>query len=71
MPIKTTTFAPDTVATMRAALDVAVDQISESHRAPATKAKMAERILLTAAAGVTDPDKLVFVAVEAGSQQAA
>ena len=64
-------FAPDTVATMRAALDVAVDQISESNRTPATKAKMAERILQTAAAGVTDPDELVFVAVEAGSQQAA
>ena len=30
-------FAPGTVAPMRAALDAAVDQINESHRTPATK----------------------------------
>jgi hypothetical protein len=71
MSSKPMSFAPDTVATMRSALDAAVDQISESHRTPATKAKMAERILQTAADGVTDADELVSVAVEAGSQRAA
>jgi hypothetical protein len=64
-------FAPGTVATMRAALDAAVDQINENHRTPATKAKMAEQILQRAADGITDVDDLVSVAVEAGSEKAA
>jgi hypothetical protein len=34
------------------------------HRTPATKAKMAQRIVLTAAEGITDPHALVSAAVE-------
>ena len=41
-------FAPDLVSTMRSVLDAAVKQIDEAHRTPATKAKMAERILRAA-----------------------
>ena len=59
------------MAMMRAVLNTAVERISKSHRTPATKAKMAERILQTVAEGVTDAEKLVSVAVEAGQQQAA
>ena len=61
-------FAPDTVATMRSALDAAVDKIDESNRTPATKAKMAKRILQTVAEGITDADELVSIAVEAASE---
>jgi hypothetical protein len=71
MSSRPASFAPETVATMRSALDVAVDQINESHRTPATKAKMAERILQTVAEGITDAEELVSVAVEEGRQRAA
>jgi phenylpyruvate tautomerase PptA (4-oxalocrotonate tautomerase family) len=43
----------------------AVDQIDVANRTPATKAKMAERILRAASDGVTDPVQLTAVAVEA------
>jgi hypothetical protein len=41
-----------------------------ANRTPATKSKMAERILRTAADGVTDPRQLMAVAIEEGSQPA-
>jgi hypothetical protein len=65
---KPLSFAPDTVATLRSALDAAVDEIDESYRTPATKANMAKRILQTAAEGITDADELVSIAVEAASE---
>ena len=64
-------FDTEFVVMLRAVLDEAVDHISEENRTPATKAKMAERIVRTAAAGVTDAGKLVGVAVEEGRTPAA
>jgi len=63
-------FAPDLVATMRSVLDAAVNQIDEAHRTPATKAKMAERILRTASEGVTGVQDLITVAVKEGKRPA-
>jgi hypothetical protein len=57
-------------STLRSVLDVAVDQIDEAHRTPATKAKMAERLLRAASDGVTDPVTLTEVAIEGGMQPA-
>jgi hypothetical protein len=64
-------FDTELVVMLRAVLDEAVDRISEQNRTPATKAKMAERIVRTAAAGVTDIGELVCVAVEEGQTPAA
>jgi len=64
-------FDTEFVGTLRAVLDQAVNHISEQNRTPATKAKMAERIVRTAAAGVTDVSELVCVAVEEGQTPAA
>ena len=47
-------FSPELVILMRLALNTAVDRIDQSHRTPATKAKMAQRIVRTASEGVTD-----------------
>jgi hypothetical protein len=48
-------FSPELVILiMRSALNTAVDRIDRSHRTPATKAKMAQRIVRTASEGVTD-----------------
>jgi hypothetical protein len=63
-------FEPELVWTMRSVLDAAVDQIDVANRTPATKAKMAERILRAASDGVTDPVQLTAVAVEDGKQPA-
>jgi hypothetical protein len=63
-------FGPELVWTMRSVLDAAVDQIDVANRTPATKAKMAERILRAASDGVTDPVQLTAVAVEDGKQPA-
>jgi len=63
-------FEPELVSTMRSVLDAAVDQISVANRTPATKAKMAQRILLAASGGVTDPEQLKAVAIEDGMQPA-
>ena len=63
-------FEPELVWTMRSVLDVAVEQIAVANRTPATKAKMAERILRAASDGVTDPVQLTAVAVEDGMQPA-
>jgi hypothetical protein len=51
---------------MRSVLDSAVDQIDAANRTPATKAKMAERILRAASDGITDPRTLTAIAVEDG-----
>ena len=66
----TNRFEPELVSTMRSALDAAVDQIDIGHRTPATKAKMAQRILRAVSDGVTDPATLTAIAIEEGKQPA-
>ena len=61
-------FSPELVAIMKAALDTAVRRIDQSHRTSATKAKMAQRIVLTASEGVTDLHALMTVAVDEGRE---
>jgi hypothetical protein len=63
-------FEPELILTMRSILDTAVDQIDVGNRTPATKAKMAQRILLAASDGVTDPEQLKALAIEDGMQPA-
>jgi hypothetical protein len=63
-------FEPELVWTMRSVLDEAVNQIVSKNRTPATKAKMAERILRAAAEGITDPTRLTAIAIEDGMQPA-
>ena len=63
-------FEPELILTMRSILDTAVDQIDIGNRTPATKAKMAQRILLAASDGVTDPAQLKALAIEDGMQPA-
>ena len=63
-------FSPALVLIMKAALDAAVHRIDRSHRTPATKAKMAQRIVRTASEGVTDPHALMSVAVDEGREPA-
>lgn len=65
------TFDPDYVATLRKILDVAVEQIAQENRTPATKAKMAQTIVRDASDGVTDAGDLVSRAVLAGATPAA
>jgi len=69
--IPPTEFGSDLVSIMREVLDEAVARISQEHRTPATKAKMAERIVRTASSGVTAPDQLLSAAVEEGREPAA
>ena len=64
-------FGPGLVAIMKSALDAAVHRIDRSHRTPATKAKMAQRIVRTASEGVTDVDALMSAAVDEGRVPAA
>ena len=64
-------FSPELVTLMRSALDTAVYQIDRSHRIPATKAKMAQRIVRTASEGVTDLQALMSAAVDEGRVPAA
>lgn len=63
-------FEPELVSTMRSVLDAAIGQIGIANRTPATKAKMAERILRAASDGVTDRATLTAFAIEDGMQQA-
>jgi hypothetical protein len=70
MPRVTTAFTPDFVTTMRRALDAATDRVPVPSRTPATKAKMAQRIVKSAHEGVTDPQQLVAGAVEEGTEPA-
>jgi hypothetical protein len=64
-------FSPELVAIMKAALETAVQRIDRSHRTPATKAKMAQRIVRTASEGVTDLHALMSVGVDEGREPAA
>jgi hypothetical protein len=59
-------FSPELVALMKSALHTAVDRIDRSHRTPATKAKMAQRIVRTASESVTDLHVLMSAAVDEG-----
>jgi hypothetical protein len=59
-------FAPDFVTTMRLALDVAADRVPVSSRTPATKARMAQRIVRSAHEGIRDAQQLVAAAVAEG-----
>jgi hypothetical protein len=61
-------FSPDLLSLMRSALDTAVHQIDRSHRTPATKAKMAQRIVRTASEGITDLHALTSAAVDEGTR---
>jgi hypothetical protein len=61
-------FAPELIAIMRSALDSAADHIDEA--TPATKAKMAQRIVRVAAQGVTDARQLVAAAIDEAKQPA-
>ncbi len=63
-------FAPSLVAVMRLALDTAADQVPKASRTPATKAKMAQRIVRSAAEGVTDAQELVAVALDEAREPA-
>jgi hypothetical protein len=63
-------FAPSLVAIMRLALDTAANQVPKASRTPATKAKMAQRIVRSAAEGVTDTQELVAVALEEAREPA-
>jgi hypothetical protein len=63
-------FSPGLVTTMKSVLDTAVSQIEEPFRTPATKAKMAHRIVKTAALGITDAQRLITAAVEEGREPA-
>jgi hypothetical protein len=69
--ISPASFSPELVRIMNAALDTAVRRIDRSHRTPATKAKMAQRIVRTASEGVTDPHALMSAAVDEGRVPAA
>jgi hypothetical protein len=64
-------FGAELVSLMRTVLDEAVERIDQQHRTPATKAKMAERIVRTASSGVTAPEALLSAAVAEGSEPAA
>jgi len=64
-------FSAETVATLREILNLAVAQIAEQNRTPATKAKMAETIVRSAAGGVTNAIDLVSLAVREGETPAA
>jgi hypothetical protein len=65
--LSATEFEPELVSTLRSVLDAAVDQIEEAHRTPATKAKMAERLLRAASDGFTDPVTPTAVAIQDGN----
>lgn len=66
MPQITTCFAPELVTTMRWALDAASDRVPVTSRTPATKARMAQRIVRSVQEGVRDPHQLVAAAVAEG-----
>ena len=60
-------FAPSLVTTMRLALTIAADRVPVTSRTPATKAKLAQRIVRSASEGITDAHLLVAAAVDEGS----
>lgn len=66
MPQMTPAFAPELVTTMRWALDAASDRVPATSRTPATKARLAERIVRSAHEGIMNVDRLVVGAVAEG-----
>jgi len=64
-------FPANIVATMKAALETAVEHINVDRRTTATKVKMAERIIEMATDGVTNTDELVEAAVREGIRKVA
>jgi hypothetical protein len=60
-------FEPELIAVMKAALTQAAAELRAS---PSTQAFMAERILQTAATGVSSPEELKSVAMQAGGPAA-
>jgi hypothetical protein len=70
MPQITPAFAPDLVITMRRALEDASDRVPAKSRTPATKAKMAQRIVRSAHEGMTDAHQLVAAGVAEGMEPA-
>jgi hypothetical protein len=64
-------LSPELLTIMKSALDMAVHRIDRSHRTPATKAKMAQRIVRTASEGITDLHALMSAAVHEGRVPAA
>jgi hypothetical protein len=70
MPQLAPAFAPNLVTTMRWALEAASDRVPVTSRTPATKAKMAQRIVRSAHEGVTDAQELVEAAVAEGMEPA-
>jgi hypothetical protein len=64
-------FSPELLTLMRSALDTAVHRIDRLHRTPATKAKMAQRIVRMASEGITDLHVLMSAAVNEGRVPAA
>jgi hypothetical protein len=69
--VPTAKFSPEMVILMRSALNNAVERIDRSNRTPATKAKMAQRIVRTASEGVADLHALTSAAVDEGREPAA
>ena len=63
-------FEPELVSTLKSVLDAAIGQIDVANQTPATKAKMAQRILRAASDGITDTAQLTAVAIEDGKQPA-
>jgi hypothetical protein len=63
--VLTAHFSPELVALMKPALDTAV--VDRSQGTPATKPKMAPRIIKTAAEGITVLHTLMSAAVDVGS----
>ena len=59
-------FTPALLTTMRVALEAAADRVPVTSRTPATKAKMAQRIVRSALEGITDAQLLVAAAVDEG-----
>lgn len=66
--IEPANFGPELVALMKQALERAARDVGPS---PATKAKMAERIVLTVAGGSTGYGTLVAAAIDEGRTPAA
>ena len=64
-------FNPELVTIMKSALETAVQRIDQCNRTPATKAKMAQRIVRTASEGATDLHALMNAAVDEAREPAA
>ena len=69
--IPPTNFGPELVTLMKSALNTAVYQIDQKHRTPATKAKMAQRIVKSASEGTTELQSLIKIALGEGRVPAA